>query len=258
MRIGIIYCAFNCEEYVKDSIRPLILAREQKLSGHEWVIAGINVCFKEYKETKYNVDDSTGDYLATQNLDYLIREPQYISEAEARTLALRKLLDDKCELIFLIDGDELFQINDLQNITKFIEEDKFSAWYKFSYKNYLFDSSTYLKLPFQPPRAFRVQYNGYRLNNFRHDNEVVYHGIITRDIKDFESFPSKIIPPNISWIVHKTWISCEKTKSKVEYQRGRWGGSLCSYKWDETNNKLVFNPQYFARFGKPIPELIKE
>jgi len=258
MKIGILYCGFNSREHVEHTISPWVKARDEKLLGDEWVVAAISVPFKEYENTKFNADDGTGDYLSTQSLDYLIREPKFISETDARNLALRKLLDSKCELIVLADADEYFTLEQIKNLVEFIKKDKLTTWFKFSYKNYIFDEKTYLVEPFQPPRAFWVTSGGYRLNNFRHDNEVLYHGIITRDIKDFEYFSRKIIPQNVAWIKHLTWINNEKTKAKSEYQLTRWGSSLCSYKWCDRKNSLVFNLEYFTRFNKPIPEVIVE
>jgi hypothetical protein len=256
-KIGVIYVGFGNIEYVKESIPVWLKARDQKTGGNTWVISAVSVPFKEYKDTQFANDVSATEYLKTLPLDYLVTEPKFVSEAEARNKALFYLLEQGCDWIYLADSDEGFTLDNIFNIARFIARDSLTTWFSFSYKNYIFTKNQYLVEPFCPPRAFRVKSGGYKLNSFRHDNETVYHGVITRGIKDFTQFSSKNIPQSVAWIRHSSWMN-KDGKHKVAYQSQRWGQQYCSFRWNEAENKLEFNPDYYNMVGKPIPELLTD
>lgn len=257
-KIGLIYVGFGNIEYVEKTIPVWLQARDEKVGGNEWVISTVSVPFKEYKDTQFANDEAATEYLKTLPLDYLVTEPKFVSEADARNKALFYLLEQGCDWAILADSDEFFAIKDIENIAKFIARDSLTTWFSFSYKNYVFSDSTYLPDPFTPPRAFRVKSGSYRLKAFYHDNEPHYHGTITRDIKDFKQFSSKVIPKTVANIIHKTWPSDCRGKSKALYQSQRWGVNFCSFRWNEKENKLEFNPDYYAMVNKPIPQLLSD
>lgn len=256
--IGVIYCGFGNIEYVQQSIPIWLQTREQKTGGNKWVIAAVSVPFKEYEDTQFANDECATEYLKTLPLDYLVTQPKFVSEAEARNKALFYLLEQGCDWAILADSDEFFTIKDIKNIANFIVRDSLTTWFSFSYKNYIFDDFHFLADPFTPPRAFRVKSGGYKLNSFRHDNETVYHGIITRDIKYFEQFSSRNIPPTVAFVKHLTWPDSERGRLKCEYQSKRWTPQYCSYRWNYETGHLEFNPDYFTMVGKPIPEVLTD
>jgi hypothetical protein len=255
--IGVIYCGFGNIENTKQSIPTWLKAREEKLADVEWIIAGVSVPFKEYKDTVFANDESTTEYLKTLPLDYLVTEPKFVSEAEARNKALFYLLEQGCDFIFLADNDEMFTLDNIRDIAKFIARDNLTTWFSFSYKNYVFDNSHYLLNPFTPPRAFRVNLSDYKLSCFYHDNEVYYTYKITSKYKDFKELSNRIIPQNIAFIKHYTWPNNERGRLKTEYQTTRWG-DLCSFKWNYDTNKLEFNENYYKNFNQPLPSVLKD
>jgi len=268
MRVGIVFCSYGMPELLTESLTPWINARTAKLGGNEFVISAISVPFKEYKG-KIQEDMETAErlnaYKASGWIDYAFSEPKWEEEKTVRNTALHLLLEEaKCDTIWLADGDELYQLVEIERIMAFIQANPFTVWFRGSLKNYIFDQNTFLKEPFNPPRGYRVNPKGYRLYGFRFDNEMIYtesnpannpaEGKIAR-IVDHEELPCLTIPKSVAWTFHSTWLSNEKSRLKSEYLLTRWGSSFCSYLWDYQKNCLVFNPAYYERFGKALPEL---
>jgi hypothetical protein len=257
-KIGVIYVGFGNIEYVKESIPIWLKAREQKTGGNTWIISAVSVPFAEYKDTQFANDECATEYLKTLPLDYLVTEPKFVSEAEARNKALFYLLEQGCDWVVLADSDEFYTLDNISNIARFIARDSLTTWFSFSYKNYIFTENQYLAEPFCPPRAFRVKSGGYILDSFYFDNEVRYRGIITRDLKDFKEMSNRNVFKTVANIVHKTWPSNSRGKDKVLYQQKHFGPQYCSFRWNEAENKLEFNPDYYNMVGKPIPEVLTD
>jgi hypothetical protein len=261
-KIGVIFCAYSLPEYISDSLRPWIEARQTKLGGSEFVISAISVPFKEYKDKTEEDTESPKilqEYKEKGLIDYLFTEPKWEEEKTVRNTALNPLLEiEKCDIIFIADVDEFYQVAEIERIIKFVERNPLTCWFRGSLKNYVFSNKEFLAQPFNPARIYRTKYNSYRLHGFRYDNEMIYHGTITRDIQDHEYFPSLTIPKGVAFTTHWTWFSDENSKRKCLYQKERFGPDLCSYRWNDLENKLEFNPLYFKKFGKAIPETVKE
>jgi hypothetical protein len=259
-KFGILFCGYNMEEYIHQSLAPWVEAKNSNLLGYEFIISAVCLPFKEYKDQDIKVDDTLDILIAYRDfnhIQYLFSEPKYCSEADARNLALKPLLDQGCDMIILWDADEIATLENIENILKYVELEKFISWFRFSYKNYVFDDKTYLAAPFTPPRLFRVNTNGYKLINFHWDNDITYQSEDC-SIKEYQhSLPSKTIPAKTAFIKHLSWISNEKSKQKVNYQMAHFNG-VCSFAWDDKENKLVWNKEYFAKTGQPIPEVIRE
>jgi hypothetical protein len=254
-------------DYIEGSLTPWVSAKKDRfLDGVEVVISAVSLPFAEYKGNNdpidYRSEDILNGALAIGDIDYLTTGPAYISEAEARTLALKPLIDAKCDVFAIWDGDEHPSIEQIENIIKFVNLNPWQTWFKLSYKNYVFDENTYLVDRFQPPRIFRVTSNGYTLKDFYFDNDVRYEGFVAgaggfeNKVLSYKDLPNKVIPPAWSDIKHLSWLSNESSKRKVAYQMAHFG--QCSYKWDEVNDKLAFNEEYFAKLGLPIPEVASD
>lgn len=258
-KIGIVFTAFNMEEYLLKSIWPWVAARECNLLDYKFIISAVSVPFLEYKDFKIK-KDKTQEILETykynNNIDYLFSSNDYYTESDARNKALEPLLKENCEAIWIIDADEMYQLENIENILKYIELEKFISWFSISYKNYVFDERTYLKDAFTPPRIFRVNTNGYKLSRFFWDNDLCYFGVANSNNEfqnkeiSYKVLPMKIIPKRVAFVPHFTWLSNEKSRLKVEYQKLR--GWKCSYLWNYKDNKLEFNPIF------NIPEVLRE
>jgi hypothetical protein len=255
LKIGILGCGFNCEEHIHEVLSPWIeLKKEYPEVFH---FSFVHRQFTEYVKINGLQEAKNPDWYPqyAPHLEFFSTGDP-VSEAEARNVALMPLLDKQCDLIWLLDlQDEFYTREEILKIIQFVQDNPLVAWFKGSLKNYVFSDSCFLKEPFNPARIYRTKYNNYKLHGFRFDNEMVYHGTITRDIKDHLVMPHLTIPQHIGWVRHLTWLNDEKSKKKAEYQRVRWGDSMCSYRWNHEENKLEFNPLYFKKFGKPLPEL---
>ena len=143
MKIGIIFISYNNKEYLEKSLSSWILARLNKLDGHEFVISAVSLPFEEYKDIEgFERDEETpkvlNNLILHEQIDYLTTFPEFIKEHEARTLGLGPLLIDGCSHIILADGDEIPTQKDISNIIKFVENNKLIDWFKLCYKNYVF------------------------------------------------------------------------------------------------------------------------
>jgi hypothetical protein len=249
MKIGFLLCAYNQEEHIFNVLNPLV--KFAKENGH--LISAVSVPFKEYQGMGIERDSTTDilkERLLWRDIDYLIDEPQFISEAEARTLALKPLLEEKCDYIILADGDEYYQYEDFNKIVNFIARNEFITWFSIPLKNYV--GNGYLEEPFCPPRIFKTEYQGYKLDRFYHDNEVVYLGMDSE--RTHEQFAKKQIPQDLVFIPHFCWQNNEKSRQKINYQTIRWGKDFCSYKWED--GQVKFNEDYYKKMGLRIPKLI--
>ena len=265
MRIGIIYTAYNSEEYLTESISPWITSRFTNLDGHDFVISAVSLPFKNFPEQG---QDSTTDKLRflerSGEIDKVFTEPRYINEWGARDLSLQYLLKEGCEVIIQVDADEIFTIENISNILKYIEKDKLIAWYRISYKNYVFNKNTsLLDSPFTPPRIHRVNIGKWRINKFTYDNDVNYLGKYEGEEINQNILASKVIPQHIAFPRHFTWLDGTKSKNKVIYHNLRWGsdksrlldGDGCSYLWNEEKNALQFNIEWYKKRNLNVPKL---
>lgn len=270
MKIGVIYCCYGNPEYVGDCINPWRGAKEK----HNILIAAVHGQFKEYHELGiddndyYTIDrlkwkNQTGviDNLYIQNDFGCGKNPIYQTEAEIRDNGLQWLLKEKCDIIWLLDNDERYTVEDINNIIKYIDEfdNKFYAWFSINFKNYVFDGKQWID-GFCPPRIFRTKYPSYVynfvLNKCYWDNDFEYISD-TGLSKTYKEFSSKEIPRKIAHVKHLTWLH-ENGEQKEKYQREHFGG-VCSYKFNKETQKLEFDIDgYYKKLNLPLSELHKE
>ncbi len=251
-RIGIIYCAYNTGQYVWGSLTPWMQARTMKLNNHDFVIAAVSLPFAGFpSEQEDNTIPQLREWLALGQIDTLITEPKNVPETVARSMALRYLKDQGCDLFWQADSDEFPEIDDIQNIIRFVGANPFAAAFRLSLKNYVFDDKTYLVEPFTPMRIHRLSWRSFRAEGFWADNNVFYRGGTEGyDPRDTE-LPIMTVPLSIAWLRHLTWQSDLRSKKKIEYQlRGRNWPS-CQFSWDDTKG-LIFNP------ALPAPQVARD
>ena len=246
MKIGLIYCAYNTEEYLFDSLKPF---REDP----RFIISAVSVPFLEYRDQDIKVDDTTEKlrkYKESGAIKYLVDSPKYIKEHEARNLALNELKKDKVDYILLCDSDEVYKKEDLDKIVDYITEDKESIWWRICLKNFVFDEETYLEEPFCPPRIFRTKTEDLSHPSFYFDNDISYLDKSGQRIS-YEKLKNDTIPQGWVWVDHYTWPDNERGKEKQKYQMSHFG--LCSFSWDEKKG-VTFNEEYYKLRGEEIPK----
>jgi hypothetical protein len=161
-------------------------------------------------------------------------------------------LAEKCDVIYLLDLDEFYSIEQILNIFKYIEKEEYITWFSTPMKNYIFDGKQYIE-GFCPPRAFCNFPNSHSINKIYFDNDVLYScgegGTI-----DYKLLPNKSIPKNLinGGIKHLTWLHTNG-KLKYEYQMKHFGH--CGYKWNYESNLLEINIDYYKKYNLPLPEI---
>ena len=258
MKIGIIAQGRNCADVLDDVLAPWIEAMKK----HDIFICLTSATFKEMErlgEGPKNTD-GTEEKFWEYNRKYPNNITQvvfnkYASEAESRNAARQELQKIGVDLIWLLDlSDEYYTVEQIDNIIKFVKSEPFSIWFRLSFKNYVFDKKTYLTQPFTPPRIWRTNLGGYKLAECVYDNDFVYTNSIGAQISD-KSLSNYIIPKSVAWIKHYSWLSDERSKSKILYQTSHFhGNASCSYRWNNKENKLEFNDEYFKKQGLMRPE----
>ena len=266
-KLGIIYCGFNTESYIIPSLAPWIKARKDKLGGIEYVICAVSVPFVKFPAQR---EDKTLDILMDMrnrgDIDLLIERNDPQHEPEIRWEALKMLKNDTivegggCDCFCLVDSDEFYTEDQILRIVQTVQKNPFIPWFKFSFKNYVFNEKTYLVEPFQPARLFRSKFtdqDGEKIiAGFWDDNNVFYARSDVRGGKlSNNTFPSKTIGKNTVWIKHLSWLNDSRSRNKVDYQKSRWGADLCSFQWDDSRGGLCFNEKYFEKMGLPLPEV---
>lgn len=255
-KIGIIFTGYNTQDTLLKSINPWVKAKRERLHDSEILISAVSLPFKGYEDLGV-VRDSTTETLKkfkeNGDIDYLICEPEFITEAEARTLASAPLMNDHVDLIWLVDSDEVYTHAQIKKILDFIYDTPLVTWYKLSFKNFIFDEKSNLKEPFCPPRVFKTKNHNLTFLNFNYDNDATYQD--SKGIYHQHALPCLKIPSSVAYIKHYTWLNNERTKNKIKYQKIRWGEEGCSYDWDEKENKVKFNLNYFKKHNLPIPEI---
>jgi hypothetical protein len=210
MKIGCIFCAYNSDSLLTKSLSPWLGARRGRIGGNDFLISAVSVPFESFNEPR--TDDTLGVLdrcLAAKSIDNLVLSEVPLKETEARGRALNWLVAQDVDVLIQADADEFYTTEQIEKIFKFVESRPLVTWFRLSLKNFVFDESTYLTQPFTPPRIHRINAPGrnYRAAGFWDDNNVSYHGTITRDIKRDLDFSSVTIPSNIVWINHMSWLN---------------------------------------------------
>jgi hypothetical protein len=265
-RYGIIYCCYGNPEYIEDCLKPWLEAKKQ----FNIKIAAVHGQFKEYHD--FGIDDRDIDTqkellnrLEKKDLDFLYiqneynNEKIYQTESEIRDKGLQWLLKQDCDFIFLLDNDEFYTIQQIENIINYINrgDNSFINWFSIPFKNYIFDGKSYTK-GFTPPRIFRVKPYGdlaLKLDSFYWDNDIRFK--IGDKFLDYKKLANLNIPENLlgGGIKHLTWLH-SNGKGKVEYQLKHFGH--CSYKWNNIENKLEFDPDFYKKYNIPLSVVYKD
>jgi hypothetical protein len=248
MKIGIIFCAYNAKDYLNKSLASWIEARRSRLGGHEWLICAVSVPFKGFPQPP---EDGTQEELRKKLvfglIDELIERNEPMAEIEVRGLALQWLKDKGVEAVWQADADEIPVVKEIENTVWMVEHFPFIPWFRYSFKNRVFDCHTYLVQPFTTPRIHRVRPGNLVADHFWDDNYIAYKlpsGDIIRDVE----LASVTIPKVLMFCEHFTWLNDERSKRKVEYQTKARGWD-CTFAWDDSRGGLVWRDE------KNIPKI---
>jgi len=247
--IGLLITGFNCDEHIDEVLKPWTELKNK----HNIIFSFVYCQFKEYIDINGKQEIKNPAWLDKHrdSIDYFhLLEPT--NEIEARNTALEPLLNDNVDIVIQLDCDEFFTTEGIENIINYVNKDKFIAWYRISYKNYVMDG--FLEEEFTPPRVYRTKIGKFKLNKFYDDNNISYLDE-EKEISD-KVLANRTISKEINWTKHLSWPSSERGRLKCLYQERHFG--QCSYKWNNEKNRLEFNKEYYEKTGQKIPKVISE
>jgi len=245
MRIGVLGCFYGCAELLPQVLEPWKKLKEE---GHDIAIAAVNAQFKEYAELGFANDDAGTRAILEENralfssLD-IVQEP--LSEHETRNIALRKLLEQKTDLVWILDGDEVYTVQQIKDVLAYIEKTPRFDYYHVHFDNRIFGKTRWGD-DFFPPRILRTDRGG-GVRAFTFDNEIEY-----ADGSKLYDRTHGIIPKKVAHVRHDTW-RMEDAERKIAYQRKHFG--YCMFKMSAAD-KVEPDPEYFARHQMPFPSTV--
>lgn len=266
MKIGVLLCVYQDYEFLDDCLKPWIKLKDEM----GIFIAVAQGQFKEYHELGFPDDDykTQGilkdlefygkiDYLYLQN-DYNLFTPNshyhpiYQDESDLRNHGLKWLLEQDIDYFHTIGADEIYTVQQIINIYKKVEQENLCDYFKIHHRNFVFDKNHYVD-DFCPNRIWNNRRHG-GIDKFFFDDDIVFKdGVKDRDSACY------VIPAKYARISHYTWLSNEKSKNKVKYHEKHFShGAGCSYKWNDQENKLEFNLDYYKKIGQSPPEIFKD
>lgn len=258
-RIGIILSVHEAADQLNRFIKPW-LEYQEKYKNHEIIFSIVHACFKENHEAGAQIysQDGTMDILGSWWKKHKIEFYNILdvpaSEHDARNVALVPLISAGCDYILSTAPDEFFEVEQIDRLFNYIVKDPFIAVYRINYKNLVFTSNQWID-GFCPNRIWKVISGQNHLIKFNYDDNTIYEVKERGPIQD--GFLScKIVPKEICWPIHETWLDNERSHKKVLYQRARWGKDGCSFDWK--NDHLVFSLDYYKRIDRHPPIINRE
>ena len=247
-KVGLILASWNDIKYLSGCLQNWITWRET----NPLLIACLDCCFAENGEGN-STDRSIElleEYKKNNKIDFFEVLPPGLKEHEARNVALKYLLRQGCDVIWLLGSDEIYSKKEIDSAVKFVEKEDFITWFRIEFKNLVFDEKHYIK-GFNPGRMFRVNQNKLKIKEMYFDDDFLYTDGINNI--DYKNLPHKQIPISLCNPLHYTWLDDERSRKKCEYQAKRWGKDGCSFTYQ--GDKLVFNTKFYKKNNIILPEI---
>lgn len=258
IRVGITFIGYECMELMPKALEPWFQIRNDSSLVPEikdlWISLS-HGCFEETAKLGFPIlsTDGSAEWMKKAfddgKIDNVIIYPNPMKEFDMWTgnyLDIRNGID----LLIMINHDEMWTIEEIRRLFIFINFNPLADYYKINFKNYCIDEKTWVD-DFIVPRVWWVNRNK-KLKGFYKDELVEYED----GKKDFQcSFA--VAPQTFLFPKHFSWVGSESyLKRKLNFQALRFGS--CSYSWDEKNNKLQLNEDFYAKMRIPKPTLHHE
>ena len=255
MKIGVLFTCYNCEDYVDQCLEPWLKLRDEM----NFVFAASSGMFKDYLAlgiTEKN--EGTLRKLITKKLDFLVTTSgkNLLDEEASRNTCLNFLKKQQCDLIILLDGDEVYTEDQIRKIFAFVQEHPTYDAYAINFKNFYFREGIFT-YDFCHHRIFWLNRHG-GIREFHFDNELHYE-----DGSDPYAY-RRDIPREIAFVDHYSWLSNDpRTRDKILYQNNRYTGHdgtfpkhlRCSFAWNDERQRLEFNQDFWAWKAGETPTL---
>jgi len=256
MKIGISSIGYESKELLEKCFNAWNEIKNNKSLCPE--ITDIKICFGHgcFEETYklgfplYSTDGTVElakEMKLKGKIDELIIYDEPQKEFQMWTNNLIKLKEHNIDLLIMVNVDEIWDIEEIKNLIKFIKRNELVDYFKVNFKNYCVNYKTWVD-DFIVPRAWFVNKNS-GLKRFYQDDLVEYNNE-KRDV----SASFLIVPRALIFPKHYSWVgSNEYLQRKLNFQVLRYG--RCSYSWDDKNNCLQLNELFYKQYGLPKPTL---
>lgn len=263
--ISITFIGYDCNATLKKAFfswREIKLNKALSNQIDNLYISAAHVCFPETESLGYNLYSSDGTIETLQKLkdenviDALTIYNKSIEEQIAWSNNLN-YFPANTNLVWMLNGDEIWTLEEISNTLDFIQRNPLTDFFKINFKNY-FGRNKYVK-DFIVPRIWSNNRNE-GVKRFYRDDLVEFNN----GKKDVEVshmvVPSHLcFPAHYSWSLPSEYSDEENYKfvnRKLLFQKLRY--SHPSYKWNIELDQLELDSSYYARIGKPIPEIFYE
>jgi hypothetical protein len=256
MKIGVILSAYDSEKYIQQVLEPWMWMKEN--SDHDIIIAASNGQWLKFKEAGVEpTNDKTGQILLDSKIDFMYRitGDNVVSEEESRSILLRYLQYHQCDLIWLLDGDEVYDTQEILNIIKYVEFNPQYDCFRVNFKNYTLKLPMFVK-DFVRATVYRDKIRG-GLWKFVFDTDASY-----KDGSVPDTIPTNVIPRGVAFPKHYTWLKEDKRSfEKIIHQEHKfiWSGKegyRCAYKIHDKD--IEFNEKFWKSRGLQLPILREE
>ncbi len=241
LKIGVLFTAYNCADYINDCLNPWFNLK----NNFNFKFAINSGMFKMYKDLGFpDRNSETLNILYKYRFDYLIntKDSVLLDEDTSRNNCLNYLKDIQgCDLIWLVDADEIYTENQIINTINFIRQNSGPDWYSILLRNFTFTDK--LHLDFDRPNIYWTDRNN-GIDKFHFDCHVLY-----KDGALYHQKNGLCIPKNILFIDHYSWLTNDtRSSEKIEYQKNRHHGEIdtkCSYVYKD--GELFFNKNFYEK-----------
>ena len=253
MKIGVLFTVYNCEDYLNDCLSPWFELKDK----YDIVFASNSGMFSDYLHLGIPYrNEETLKILSNYDMDFLIttKGKNLLGEDESRNLCLDYLNKRNCDLIWVLDGDEIYTKEQIENILEYIQRNPNYDYYSVNFKNLTISENYHLDYTHERI-TWANRHDG--IKSFYFDNQFIFNdGTLLKDSSGIE------IPKSVAHILHKSWLSSDiRTKDKIIYQRHRYNGDdgqrpihcRCTYEWNEEKNRLEFSKEFHECRGVEIP-----
>tara|TARA_Y100000401_G_scaffold44889_1_gene34431 strand:- start:779 stop:4660 length:3882 start_codon:yes stop_codon:yes gene_type:complete len=253
-KIGIQFLAYNCQKSFKDFISPWLKLK----SKYDLYFFVGSTQFTLYKELGYE-DKNTETVRMLQSeynhvIDHLYSPEESKTEEEVRNRCLELFKEKGIDIMWAVDSDEFFTEEEVEGIIQFVKENEQYDWFQVKYKNYIGDGSGWID--FEAPRIWRIKANS-GVSHFYRDCWVTYNNNKECREANWKTIPEEVArPKHMSWVEGFEESRPSNAKAKVDYQIANYGEDWgCSFKWDDEENKLSLNKDWYKAHQEKMPEV---
>jgi len=258
MKIGILLTIYNCDKYIDAVLEPWFKLKER----YNLVIAANSGMFKDYLSLGLPYrNEETLEKLSKWDIDFQVttKGTNLLDEDESRNTCLNYLKKHNCDLIWYLDGDEEFTVNQIENILDFINRNQQYDYFTLSFKNLTFQENYFVD--YFRESIYRTNRHG-GISHYYFDSYLTYNdGTVT------QSANGCVIPKSLAYIKHYSWLNDDtRSLDKIPYQRMRYVGAngdlnedcRCAFEWNQETNSLEFSKSFYSCRNMEIPTLNEE